>query len=117
MFELLAADPAAFDPLDARQLAKHFLAAKRAAVGAQHKCAVVLLCIWWEPQDEADYAVFARHREAVRAFAAAVPDDDVTVRGLTYRQLWEHWEALGDPLLSRHTRLLRDRYDVALNQP
>jgi hypothetical protein len=116
-FEVLAAEAAAFDPLDARQLAKHFLAAKRAVVDSPDAFAVVLLCIWWEPQDAGNHPVFERHREAVRAFAAAIPDEDMTVGALTYRQLWEYWEALENPVLSRRTGLLRDRYDVPLNQP
>jgi hypothetical protein len=113
-FEGLAEDAAAFDPLDARQLAKHFLAAKRAVVDSSQAFAVVLLCIWWEPRDAADHRVFQEHRDAARRFAAAVPDADVTVQSMSYRQLWEHWEGLGDPVLERHTELLRSRYDVRL---
>jgi hypothetical protein len=113
-FEQLAADPAAFDPLDARQLAKHFLAAKRAVVDSSEKFTVVLLCIWWEPQDASEFTVFQRHREAVRAFAGAIPDRNVAVRGMSYRELWEHWETLQDPVLGRHTEGLRARYDVSL---
>ena len=90
---------------------------RASSLDSPNACAVVLQCIWWEPQDEANHPVFARHREAVRAFAAAMPDDDVTVQGLTYRQLWEYWESLGDPVLARRTGLLRDRYDVPLNRP
>jgi hypothetical protein len=114
-FERLAADPAVFDPLDARQLAKHFLAAKRAVVDSAHAFAVVLLCVWWEPQDASEYPVFQNHRDALTAFAAAVPDDDVAVRGMSYRDLWAHWDALGDPIVVRHTQLLRGRYDVRLD--
>jgi len=113
-YRRLAEDPDVFDPLDARQLAKHFLAAKRAVVDSADKFTVVLLCIWWEPADSSEHPVFGTHREAVRRFAEAVPDPDVTVQGISYRQLWEHWETLGDPVLDRHTQLLRDRYDVSL---
>jgi hypothetical protein len=114
-FEHLADDSAVFDPLDARQLAKHFLAAKRAVVDAPEPLKVIVLCIWWEPQDAAAHPVFESHRKAVEAFAAAVPDDHVSVQGISYRDLWEHWESSTDPLLSRHTRLLRYRYDVRLS--
>lgn len=113
-FEQLAGDAASFDPLDARQLAKHFLAAKRAVVDSSQSFAVILLCIWWEPQDAPEHPVFERHRDAVKAFSAAVPDADVSVQGISYRNLWEHWETLSEPILTRHTRLLRDRYDVPL---
>jgi hypothetical protein len=56
-YERLAQDAAAFDPLDARQLAKHFLAAKRAVVDSSGPVAVILLCIWWEPEDASEYPV------------------------------------------------------------
>jgi hypothetical protein len=114
-FERLADDPTLFDPLDARQLAKHFLAAKRAVVDASQPFAVILLCIWWEPHDAPEHPVFERHRDAVEAFAAAVPDTDVSVLGISYRNLWEHWEGSQDAVLTRHTKLLRDRYDVGLS--
>jgi hypothetical protein len=113
-FERLVADPGAFDPLDARQLAKHFLAAKRAVVDSARAFAIVLLCVWWEPEDASEHPVFQNHRDAVTSFAAAVPDDDVTVRGLSYRDLWAHWDTLGDSVLARHTEFLRGRYDVRL---
>jgi hypothetical protein len=111
-FARLAEDAGLFDPLDARQLAKHFLAAKRAVVDAAQPFKVVLLCIWWEPQDAEDYPVFARHRDAVQDFAEAVPDSDVRVIGISYPELWQHWEGSRDPVLRRHTQLLRDRYVV-----
>lgn len=114
-FEHLASDPAAFDPLDARQLAKHLLAAKRAVVDSSRSFTVVLLCIWWEPADASAYEVFSNHRHAAAAFAAALPDPDVTIQAMTYRDLWDHWEAQGDPVLTRHTRYLRERYDVRLS--
>lgn len=113
-YELLADDPSVFDPLDARQLAKHFLAAKRAIVDSTEPFQVVVLCIWWEPMDTSEHPVFEAHREAVHRFRAAVPDENVTIRGMTYRELWEHWETLGDPVLARHTAFLRERYDVRL---
>jgi hypothetical protein len=51
-FARLADHAAAFDPLDARQLAKHFLAAKRAVVDAPEHCRVLLLCVWWSPRTQ-----------------------------------------------------------------
>jgi hypothetical protein len=114
-FERLVADPDVFDPLDARQLAKHFLAANRAVVDSAHAFAVVLLCVWWEPENASEHSVFQNHRDAVTTFAVAVPDADVTVRGVSHRDLWAHWDTLGDPVLARHTELLRGRYDVRLS--
>jgi hypothetical protein len=58
--------------------------------------------------------VFERHSEQLRELALALRDPFVSLLPMTYRQLWDHWEASGDPTLSRHTRLLRQRYDVPL---
>ena len=113
-YEQLAGDAHTFDPLDARQLAKHFLAAKRAVIDSSQPGTVILLCIWWEPQDAAEHPVFRGHRAAVDAFAAVVSDTDVAVKGISYRELWDHWDTLNAPLIARHTQLLRDRYDVPL---
>lgn len=113
-FRDLFDDPFAFDPVDARQLAKHFLAARRAIEDATTSCKIVLACIAWEPTDADKYEVFGRHAAKLGELANALPDDSVTLVSLTYRQLWDHWEAIDDALLRRHTRLLRDRYDVSL---
>ena len=113
-FRRLFDDPLAFDPVDVRQLAKHFLAARRSVEDGPTPSRVVLVGIVWEPADAHKHDVFRRHREELGALAQALPDDDVTLVPLTYRELWDHWEARDDAILRRHTRLLRDRYDVLL---
>ncbi len=62
VFDTVFADRDAFDPLDAAQLLKHFLAAK--SVATEQQCEVVLLCVWWEPADADAYPVFAAHAAA-----------------------------------------------------
>lgn len=114
-YERVHTDPHAFDPLDARQLLKHFLAAKRTATATGAR--VVLLCVNWEPSDAAEYPVFARHADAGRRLAAALPDEHVFVLSLSYRELWNHWGAAQQPMLTRHVEMLRRRYDVALQPP
>jgi hypothetical protein len=114
VFETVFANRHAYDPLDAAQLLKHFLAAKR--VATKQQCEVVLLCVWWEPADADAHPVFAAHAAAAAQLAAALPDPDVTVLPLSYRQLWAHWDAVGDRGLQRHVLCLRERYAVALGR-
>jgi hypothetical protein len=38
----------------------------------------------------------------------------VSLTGISYRDLWDYWETLGDPIIAKHTTLLRARYDVSL---
>ncbi len=97
-------DPFAFDPADGRQLAKHFLAAKRVAKDATTRCEIVLLCVAWEPADADRHEVFGRHRPKLRELADALPDDDVTLLPMTYHGLWNHWDSSEHPVLRRHTR-------------
>jgi hypothetical protein len=112
VFDEVFADRYAFDPLDAPQLLKHFLAAKRVTV--EESCRAILLCIWWEPTDAAEHPVFAAHADAAARLAAALPDADVTVLCATHQQLWSHWHDVGDAVLREHVAHLRARYDVSL---
>ena len=114
VFETVYEDRYAFDPLDAAQLLKHFLAAKKVALAQQ--CRVVLLCVWWEPTDTEAHPVFAAHTAAAALLAAALSDPDVTVIPCSYLQLWAHWEAVGDSALQQHVRLLQERYAVVLSR-
>jgi hypothetical protein len=69
-YAAVAADPLAFDPLDARQLLKHFLAGKRRAV--ENDCKVILLHLFWTPANADAFPVFksdAWHRSSTRADA------------------------------------------------
>jgi hypothetical protein len=105
-------DRHAFDPFDAPQLMKHFLAAKRVAI--EKNCRVLLLCLWWEPTNAAAYPVFAAHADAAANLAAALPDPNVTVLPFSYPQLWAYWETVGDAPLQQHVQNLRERYAIEL---
>lgn len=113
VFDEVFADRQAFDPLDAPQLLKHFLAAKRVAI--EKRCRVILLCVWWTPTDAHAHPVFAAHAAQAARLAAALPDPDVTMQAMTYGQLWDHWRATGDAQLREHVMQLDTRYGAALN--
>jgi hypothetical protein len=112
VFEAVFEDRYLFDPLDAPQLLKHFLAAKRAA--HDHACRVVLLCVWWEPTNAEGWPVFERHRRKAKDLARRLRDPDVALLPMSYRELWKHWEGIGDASLRRHVASLQSRYAVAL---
>jgi Restriction Endonuclease associating with ARP len=113
VFEAVYEDRYLFDPVDAPQLLKHFLAAKRAAY--EHACRVILLCVWWEPTNGDRWPVFERHRLKASDLARRLRDPDVELLAMPYRELWEHWERIGDPALRDHVGVLRTRYVVALD--
>jgi hypothetical protein len=114
VFAEVFADRYCLDPLDAAQLLKDFLAAKRLA--KEHGCRVVLLCIWWVPANPSVDEVFDAHGGAAERLARALPDPDVTLVPLTYTKLWDHWEQDGDDALGHHVRCLRERYVVELHR-
>jgi hypothetical protein len=54
------------------------------------------------------------YRREIDSLASALVDDHVRLASLSYRELWSHWEGLGDAALADHVAALRSRYDVAL---
>ena len=100
-----------YELLDAAQLLKHFLAAKLASESG-HK--ITLAYLFWEPADAADHDAFAAHRDEAGKLADALADDHVRLVPLSYRDVWTHWEQLGDAELAAHAAAVRARYDVAL---
>lgn len=101
-----------YERVDARQLLKHFLAAKR--VAKRERCIVRLLYVYWEPTDARKHRVFAQHASEARALCAALPDDQVQLVAMPYRDLWNGWERSGEAWITRHVTALRKRYDVPL---
>jgi hypothetical protein len=100
-----------YELLDAAQLLKHFLAAK---IAADEQRVVTLAYLFWEPADATDHTIFAAHRREIDSLASALVDDHVRLASLSYRELWSHWEGVGDAALANHVAALRSRYDVAL---
>jgi hypothetical protein len=100
-----------YELLDAAQLLKHFLAAKRASAGERP---ITLAYVYWEPADAADHQIFVTHRAEADQLSAALTDEFVRIVPLSYRDLWDHWDRLGDAGLAAHADALRARYDVTL---
>ena len=74
----------------------------------------MLAYLFWEPADEADHAVFAAHRDEAQQLTGALTDEHVRLLPIGYRELWSHWDTLGDAALTEHVAALRARYALSL---
>ena len=77
VFESVFDDRYCFDPVDAPQLLKHFLAGKRVALEQGRQ--VLLLHVWWQPSNPEIDPVFAAHATASAALASALVEPDVAL--------------------------------------
>lgn len=112
-FESLVADPSHFRRLDAAQLVKHYL-------GIRHSLSdtpgdLVLLYVYWEPQNPGLVEDFRIHRDELSEFSEWVAGSGVRFVTMTYQGLWDEWgESCTWPGIRRHLAELRKRYEVWL---
>lgn len=114
VYEALKSDPEAFSPLDAAQLVKHYLGLRNTYPGT----AVTLAYVFWEPLGAVRSAEpFASHRDALRRFADATVDSDVTFESSSYPELIEEWPRPDSPeWLLGHAMALRARYCLKMRR-
>lgn len=99
-----------FYRLDAYQLVKHFLGLSLTYPGRP----LILVYLFWEPQNAAEFDVFASHRAEVEHFAALVHgDESFSFASLSYTEHWADLEENG-PAESSWLPELRRRYDVSI---
>jgi len=114
----LKKQPDGFGYLDAAQLIKHYMGLRRrfeSGTGTPYRDGkIVLLYLYWEPSNAGRFDAFVRHREDVKAFSAAVGDDIVEFKSLTYADLWHSWDCSNDPLAKKHVNWLRSRYEFPI---
>jgi hypothetical protein len=96
--------------LDAAQLVRHYLGLRNQPEFQGKR--IVLLYLFWEPENWADFPEYRRHREELAAFYDHVKDSDVAFTWMTYPDLWRLWEYLG--LYPDHLREIRRRYLLAI---
>ncbi len=96
--------------LDAAQLVRHYLGLRNQPVFHGRK--IILLYLFWEPENWSDFPEYRQHRAELAAFQQAVTDSEVAFVWMTYPDLWRHWDALG--FAPGHLRELRQRYSLAL---
>ncbi|MGD9783026.1 MAG: hypothetical protein AB7V14_12885 [Kiritimatiellia bacterium] len=96
--------------LDAAQLVRHYLGLRNQPEFQGKK--IVLLYVFWEPENWRDFPEYRRHREELAAFQEQVKDSAVTFIWTTYPELWDQWTALG--LSPDHVKELRKRYGLSI---
>ena len=102
----LRKNPRRYECLDAAQLVKHaFGLAWTVKEGP-----VVLLYLFWEPDDAEYQSACKQHREEVAELAAAVAGARPAFAFMSYQELWTSWAQFGSAPLSAHAELLMSRY-------
>ena len=96
--------------LDGAQLVRHYLGLRNQPEFKGKK--IILLNLFWEPENWADFPEYRQHRAELAAFQEAVQDSAVTFVWMTYLELWRYWEAQG--LFPDHVRHLRARYGLSI---
>ena len=96
--------------LDGAQLVRHYLGLRNQPEFKGKK--IILLNIFWEPENWADFPEYRQHRTELAAFQERVKDSEVTFVWMTYPELWGYWEAQG--LFPDHVRDLRQRYGLSI---
>lgn len=96
--------------LDAAQLVRHYLGLRNQPEFKAKK--ILLLYLFWEPENWADFPEYRQHRAEIAAFQNAVQDSEVTFVWSTYPDLWNQWDALG--FAPDHLRELRKRYQLPI---
>ena len=111
VYRSLKANRNAFRWLDAAQLVKHYL-------GLRHEYRefrITLLYVFWEPTNADEFGAFRAHREEIGSFASTVQDSAVAFTAMSYPELWQKWEGVGDPgWLRSHLANLRGRYEISI---
>lgn len=91
--------------LDVPQLLKH-------ALGTQRRLgqSPVLIYLYWEPKNAAEFNTVVAHRAELAEFAERVSGGSPGFVSVTHDELWREWEVTAP----EHVAALRDRYDVSI---
>ena len=108
LMDALKAGPKQY--LDAAQLVRHYLGLRNQPEFKGKK--IILLNLFWEPENWADFPEYRQHRAELAAFQEAVKDSEVTFAWMTYPELWRYWEA--QDLFPDHLREIRKRYFLSI---
>ena len=96
--------------LDAAQLVRHYLGLRNQPKFKGKK--IILLYIFWEPENAMDFPEYRQHRAELAAFEAKVKNSGITFVWMTYPQLWDQWESRG--FYPDHVREIRKRYGLKI---
>ncbi len=99
--------------LDAAQLVRHYLGLRNQPEFQDKR--IVLLYLFWEPENWADFPEYRRHREESSVVTTIHVKDPMSPTWMTYPDLWRLWEYLG--LYPDHLRENCRRYLLAIHSP
>lgn len=115
--EALRSGELAYVALDADELIRHLLGIHSAIAKDRLPAKSTLVALHWTPTDPGQLAdLFALLSAEIADFAQRLADQSVTIRGLTYPELWAGWAADGAPeWLRNHAAHLDRRYGITLS--
>ncbi|AFL89313.1 hypothetical protein Terro_3081 [Terriglobus roseus DSM 18391] len=99
--------PNRYSFLDSAQLIKHALG----LITRYEARPVELFYLYWEPRNADEWSQCAVHRAEAKDLASQVGNASVTLRALSYLELWSEWEVKDAPA---HLPYLRTRYDCSV---
>jgi len=92
--------------LDAAQLVRHYLGLRNQPEYEGKK--IILLYLFWEPENWAEFPEYRQHRKELVAFQEKVSASDIPFVWFTYPQLWRRWDKRA--LYPDHLRHIQKRY-------
>ena len=96
--------------LDAAQLIKHYIGLRNLPLARDKE--IVLLYLFWEPENWKDFEVFHRHRGEISDFASYFDELSVKFICQSYPELWDEWEQHYKN--TSHVSELRERYYLTI---
>ena len=96
--------------LDAAQLIKHYIGLRNLPLARDKE--IVLLYLFWEPENWKDFEVFHRHRGEISDFASYFDELSVKFIYQSYPELWDEWEQHYKN--TSHVSELRERYYLTI---
>jgi len=96
--------------LDAAQLVKHYIGLRNLPLARNKE--IVLLYLFWEPENWKDFEVFHRHRGEISDFASYFDELSVKFICQSYPELWDEWEQHYKN--TSHVSELRERYYLTI---
>jgi len=96
--------------LDAAQLIKHYIGLRNLPFARDKE--IVLLYLFWEPENWKDFEVFHRHRGEISDFASYFDELSVKFICQSYPELWDEW--VQHYKNTSHVSELRERYYLTI---
>lgn len=94
------------------QLVKHYFGLLQFRNAATQPTSLVLLYLFWEPQNWEHIAECKQHRIEVEDLASKVAGSAIKFRWMSSTELWQLWTA--KPRLFEHARTLKERYETSI---